>query len=256
MHPRRLARGLALLALSSPATCRRAPAPSPLLVAAAADLSRAFVEVGDAWSRQGHARPTFTFGSSGLLAAQIAQGAPFDAFASADESYAREAARSGRCDADTLSLYARGRVAIVARPGFAPPRSLAELADRRVTRVALANPEHAPYGRAAREALTSAGAWEAVRPRVVYGENVRQALQFAQSGNADVALVALSLAVASGAPYAVVDEAAHAPIDQALVACARGARAAEARAFVRFVASPAGRAILARNGFTPPGGGR
>lgn len=248
----RAARALAL-ALAAGA-CRNAPSPAhrPLVVAAAADLSRAFADIGDAWARQGHARPTMTFGSSGLLAAQIAQGAPFDAFASADVAYVRDAVRSGRCDGATQTLYARGRLALVTRAGLAPAASLADLADPRFGRVAIANPEHAPYGRAAREALEGAGAWGAVQPRLVFGENVRQALQYVQSGNADAALVARSLAVAAGLPFAAVDEALHRPLAQALVACGQGASATDARAFVRFVASPAGQAILRRHGFAPP----
>jgi molybdate transport system substrate-binding protein len=246
------ARGLAL-ALSLCA-CPGAPSPArrPLVIAAAADLARAFAEVGDAWARAGHARPTMTFGSSGLLAAQIAQGAPFDAFASADVAYVRAAVQSGRCDGATETLYARGALALVTRAGLVAPRALADLADPRFMRVAIANPEHAPYGRAARQALESAGAWHAVEPRLVFGENVRQALQYVQSGNADAALVARSLAVAGGLPYAPVDEALHRPLAQALVACGRGAAADEARAFVRFVASPEGQAVLRRHGFSPP----
>lgn len=234
--------------------CRGAPSPArrPLVIAAAADLARAFAEVGDAWARAGHARPTMTFGSSGLLAAQIAQGAPFDAFASADVAYARAAVQSGRCDGSTETLYARGNLALVTRAGLAAPRSLADLADARFSRIAIANPEHAPYGRAAKQSLEAAGAWGAVQPRMVFGENVRQALQYVQSGNADAALVARSLALAAGLAFVPVDEALHRPLAQALVACGGPRASDEARAFVRFVASPEGQSILRRHGFSPP----
>ncbi len=246
------ARGLALaMALCA---CRGAPSPArrPLVIAAAADLARAFGEVAEAWVRAGHARPAMTFGSSGLLAAQIAQGAPFDAFASADVAYARAAVQSGRCDGTTETLYARGNLALVTRPGLAPARSLSDLADARFAHIAIANPEHAPYGRAARQSLEAAGAWAAVQPRMVFGENVRQALQYVQSGNADAAVVARSLVVAAGLAFTPVDEALHRPLAQALVACGGPRASDEARAFVRFVASPAGQAILRRHGFSPP----
>ena len=223
---------------------------APLLVAAASDLTVAFDDLASAWARAGHPRPTVTFGSSGLLATQITQGAPFDVFASANLSFAREAVHSGRCDGATLTHYARGRVALCSRGGRI--HSLSNLADPGVTHVAIANPEHAPYGRAAREALTTAGLWEAVHPKLVYGENVQQTLQFVQSGNADVALVSQSLAMTSGLACTVIDKSLHHPIDQVMVACGHGPHTTEARAFVAFVSSPAGRSILARHGFAPP----
>lgn len=237
------------------ASCAAPPAGRPpVQVAAASDLARAFPEVAEAFTRETGATVVFSFGSSGLLARQLAEGAPWDAFASADEGFVDQAVSAGACAAGSKARYARGRIVIWWRePGqTAPPASLADLADARFTRIALAQPEHAPYGRAAREALRAAGLWEVVKGRLVYGENVRQALQFAASGNADVAIVARSLVKESGGRWLEVEQSSHAPLDQALVACSGGRNPDGGAAWVRFVTSPPARAILLRHGFDRP----
>lgn len=238
------------------AAARAVAAPSPLKVAAAADLSLAFKEVGAAYERASGDKVLFSFGSTGLLEKQIVQGAPYDVFAAANVSFADDAVAGGACAADSKALYARGRIVVWWRKGagVAPPKSVAELADARFVKIAIANPAHAPYGKAAEEAMHGAGVWAAVKPKLVFGENVQQTLQFAQSGNAEAALVALSLAVVSDGEYLLVDDALHAPIDQALVACGRDPeRRRRARAFIAFVDSPAGRAIMKKYGFLLPG---
>jgi molybdate transport system substrate-binding protein len=131
---------------------------------------------------------------------------------------------------------------------------MADLADPRVTRIAIANPDHAPYGRAAKQAMERAGVWDKVQPKLVYGENVQQTLQFAQSGNADVALVALSLATVTPGESAPVPTELHDPIDQALVACTHGKAGAErGRRFIAFVQSAEGHVVLRKYGFLLPG---
>jgi molybdate transport system substrate-binding protein len=230
--------------------------PSSLKVAAAADLALAFKELGAAFEKKSGEKVIFSFGSTGLLEKQIVEGAPFDVFAAANISFADDAIKAGACVADSKALYARGRIVAWWRKdgGIAAPKTLADLADKRFVKIAIANPEHAPYGRAAQQALEKAGVWSQVKPRLVYGENVQQTLQFAQSGNAEVALVALSLAVVSDGGYFVVDDKLHLPIDQALVACGKdAARLARARSFAAYVNSPEGRAIMKRYGFLLPG---
>jgi molybdate transport system substrate-binding protein len=222
----------------------------PVRVAAASDLAAAFDELAPQFERA-HGRPvTITYGSTGLLARQIREGAPFDVFAAADASVVDDLVARGACDGSTKAPYARGRLALVARPGLAPPPSIAALADAQYGRIALANPEHAPYGRAARAALERAGLWERLQPRVVYGENVRQALQFADSGNADAAFVALALA--RDRAHTPVDPASHPALDQALVVCRHGASFDAGRAFATFVNAPEGRAVLRRYGLLLP----
>lgn len=226
------------------------PAP-PLKIAAAADLAKAFEEVGAAYARRGGPKPSFSFGSSGLLAKQIQEGAPFDVFAAANVSYIDDLAAKGALLADTKALYGRGRIVVWTRkdPARSAPRTLAELAEARFVKVAIANPEHAPYGKAAKEALIKAGVWEAVTTRVVFGENVQQALQYAETGNADAAIVALSLALRSTGDYFPIDENLHSPLDQAMAVCASSRRKDEAKAFIAFVNGAEGRTIMQRFGF-------
>lgn len=243
------------------AACNTPPKPTSgaaaplaeLKVAAAADLAFAFEEIGKAFTAQSGTKVKFSFGSTGLLAKQIREGAPFDLFAAANVSFVDEVVEAGRCDASTKSLYARGRVVAWWRSDLAaPPTKLADLADPRFKKIAIANPEHAPYGRAAREALMASGVWPAVEPKLVFGENVQQTLKFATTGNADVAIVALSLAIVTdGGARLEIEESRHKPLEQALVGC--GVHAMEAKAFSTFVNGPVGREIMRRYGFLLPG---
>lgn len=253
---------------SPPATSPSAPEPSktkpplavpldqaPILVAAASDLSPAFEELAQAFEAKTHQKVSFAFGSTGLLAKQVGEGAPFDLFAAANVSFVTELVKAGACDGATQAPYARGRIVIWTKEGLVrPAASLADLVDPRFRRIAIANPEHAPYGKAAKEALEKQGIWRAIERRIVYGENVRQALQFAQSGNAEAAIVAQSLVVGSSdGTMLLVDDALHAPIDQALVACNHGQNKAGATAFANFVNSAEGREVMRRYGFALPG---
>lgn len=228
----------------------------PLRVAAASDLALAFRDVGAAFEKSTGKKVDFSFGSTGLLAKQIQQGAPFDVFAAANISFVDDVVADGSCLADTKTLYAKGRIVLWSKDKEALPKDVGDLSSDKYAKVAIANPEHAPYGRAAQQAMTKAGIWGAVRPRAVYGENVQQTLMFAQSGNAEVAVVALSLAITSPGHYVPIDPSLHEPLDQAMVACkagSGGARINEAKAFLAFVSSPDGRAIMRRYGFLLPG---
>ena len=222
-------------------------------VAAASDLARAFEELGKAFQARTGIEPTFTFGSTGLLAKQIEQGAPFDVFAAANVSFVDQVVKAGACDGATQALYARGRI-VVWSTG-AVPAKLEDLADPAYQTIAIANPEHAPYGRAAQQALEKVGIWDQVKGRIVNGENVQQAMQYARSGNADVSIIALSLAVvADGGSSLPIDTALYEPLDQALVECGTAAPArAAAKQFAAFVGSPEGREIMNRYGFLLPG---
>jgi molybdate transport system substrate-binding protein len=252
--PRLLAAALAALLLAA------LPAAAAPGIAAASDLKFALDEIARDWSRGTGRAVRLTYGSSGNFRRQIAEGAPFELFLSADEAYVHALAREGRLE-DEGTLYAVGRLVLFAPPGSPvdPGRGLAGLAEAaragRVARVAIANPAHAPYGRAARQALESAGAWKPLEGRLVLGENVSQAAQFAVSGDATAGLFAYSLtfspAVASRGRFALVPESAHAPLRQRM-ALVKGA-GEEARAFYRHLQGPAARAIFARYGFAPPG---
>ena len=221
-------------------------------VAAAADLALAFAVVGKAFQARTGIEPTFTFGSTGLLAKQVEEGAPFDLFAAANIEFVDQVVAAGACDGASKTLYARGRIVVWGKD--AVPARLEDLADPRWKTIAIANPEHAPYGRAAQQALDKVGVWDTVAGRVVRGENVQQALQYAKSGNADVAIVALSLAVASdGGRSLPIDPSLHEPLDQAMIVCGKGDAGEAAGKFAAFVSSPDGREIMNRYGFLLPG---
>jgi len=241
------------VALALLVACKGKPA-EPLHVAAAADLARAFAEITPAFAARTSSDLKLTVGASGLLARQILQGAPFDLFLAANTAYVEQVVKAGACDGATQYKYARGRIVIWVRGSGGAQLTLAGLHDARFKHIAIANPEHAPYGMAAREALTRAGVWSQISDHLVYGENVQQTLELAQSGNADVAIVGLSLALGSmGGSWSLIDETSYAPIDQSLVVCKHGTNAAAAHELADFLRAPAGRAILSKYGFTLPG---
>lgn len=230
------------------------------VVAAASDLQFALEEIADAFAAETGLSVELAFGSSGNFARQIRQGAPFQMFLSADEDYVLDLARDG-FTRDEGALYGLGRIVLVVPHGspLKADGSLddleAALADGRLSRFAVANPEHAPYGRRAEEALRHRGLWEAVAPRLVLGENVSQAAQFATSGNAQGGIVAYSLAlsprVSALGTFALVPQAWHTPLRQRMVLLNGAGHAAER--FFDYVRQPAARAVLRRYGFALPG---
>ena len=248
------------LALAFVAAVSGAHAASAPLVAAASDLRFALDTIAAQHERETGQAVRIVYGSSGNFRRQIAEGAPFELFLSADEAYVLALAKEGRT-ADDGVLYATGRIALVVPAGspLAVDGELRDLAaavkDGRVRKFALANPEHAPYGRAAQEALTTVGAWDGLQGRLVFGENVAQAAQFATSGSAQGGIVALSLALAPDAlgtaRYVAIPERLHRPLRQRMVLTKRAGAAA--RAFYDYLQRPAARAVLARYGFTLPG---
>ena len=242
---------LSLLALA--VACKGKPA-EPLRVAAAADLAHAFTELTPAFTAQTPVEFKLTSGATGLLARQITQGAPFDLFLAANVAYVEQVVKAGACDGSTVQSYARGRLVIWVKGAGGAEFTPATLADARFKHIAIANPDHAPYGKAAKDALVRAGVWENISARLVYGENVQQTQELAQSGNADAAIIGLSLALGSpGGSWALVDEALYAPMEQALVVCKHGTNADAARKLADFIQAPAGRAILRKYGFLLPG---
>ncbi len=230
------------------------------LVAAASDLTGALPIIAERFRRAGGGPVRLTFGSSGALTRQIEAGAPFEVFLSAEASLARRLAAAGRTQGPGR-VYGQGRLVIFARTGsrVRPAGGTAELIralrDGRIRRLAIANPEHAPYGRAAREALTALGVWRLAEPRLVLGDSAAQAARFAMTGGADAGLLPLSLALgpelARAGAHARIDPALHAPLVQTVVLL-RGA-GQEARAFFDFLATPPARAVLRDFGLAPDG---
>lgn len=248
-----------LLAVLLAAPLVAAPARAgELVIAAAANLKYAVDElVAEFRGVRPDVEVKVTYGASGNFYAQISQRAPFDLFLSADSLYPRRLAEAGLALDDAAFRYATGRLALWVPPGSALPvasRGLAALEDPRVKRIAIANPRHAPYGSAAVEALTALGLYDGVRDRLVLGENVGQAAQFAQSRVADAGFIALSLALSpplAGGTHYVVPAGLHAPLEQAGVILRRARDPDAARAFRDFLLGERGRAVLGRFGYAP-----
>jgi molybdate transport system substrate-binding protein len=246
---------LVLLCLTAMAGARA----DVLRIAAAADLAYCLEALNAAFSAQEpDADIRTSTGSSGNFFAQIRQGAPFDLFLSADMDYPRALVTAGLAEAGSLTPYATGRLALwTLRTDLDPARGLTVLQASSVHRIALANPDHAPYGRAARAALEKAGLWQALSPRLVLGENVAQAAQFIATGNADIGLVAASLLSSPqlrgrGRVWLLPPDA-FPRLEQGAVLTRQGARSPLARRYLAFLRSPAARAIFERYGFLAPG---
>lgn len=223
-----------------------------LTVAAASDLRPVLDPIAAQFQADTGVAVSITYGSSGQLATQIAEGSPIDLFFSADRSQAEAAASAVGSESSSLTIYALARLAVWVAGDNAP--DVAGLVDRRFAHLAIANPEHAPYGRAARDALVAAGVYDAVADRLVLGENVADTLRLATSGNADAAIVALSLANTAGGSFTEVPAELFTPLEQTAVVIATNpvARQRATDLLTRFT-SAAGRSSLAGAGFGLPG---
>jgi molybdate transport system substrate-binding protein len=224
-----------------------------LIVAAAADLVFALHEIAPIFEKEHRVKATLMFGSTGQLAQQIQHGAPVDVFFAANEGFVEDLRAKGAVVSDTVEPYALGEIVLATQKSRPLLATLKELTRDDVKRIAIANPAHAPYGMAAREALVSAGVWIQVQPKLVYGENIRQALQFLQTGNVDAAILALSVAQVPEVQRTRIDQSLYKPIIQAAAVTARSTHPDLARAFIRFVNGPQGRPIMKRFGFLLPG---
>ena len=233
-----------------------APAAETVAVAAAADLNHALPELAAEFQKQTGNQVKVSYGSSGNLFAQIQNGAPFDVFLSADINYPKRLEESGQAQRGSTFAYAVGHLVL-----WAPKSSkldlegkgLQALLDPAVKKIALANPKHAPYGRAAQAAMQAAGVWDKVQDKLVLGENIAQAAQFAQSGNVDVGVLALSVtksAAMQGGRSWQLPANLHPPLEQG-AALLKPANPA-ARQFLEFLKSEPARAILKRFGFDSP----
>lgn len=229
-----------------------------LRVAAASDLQAALPGLLARFERATGLRARATFGSSGNFFTQIQNGAPFDIFLSADIDYPRRLQQAGLGEPGTLVGYATGRIVLWTRrdSGIDIRAGLPALAAAGVRRIAVANPEHAPYGRAAVAALRSAGLYEQVRARLVMGENIAQAAQFAQSGNAEAGILALSLALGptlrAAGTYVEIPASLHPPIEQGAIVLRSARSPAAARRFLAFLQRPDIAQYLDAEGFEPP----
>jgi molybdate transport system substrate-binding protein len=226
-------------------------------IAAAADLKFAMDElVSDFKNANPGAQVDVVYGSSGNFFSQIRQGAPYDLFFSADIMYPQQLVTAGLA-ASEAKPYAYGRIVLWSGNMDASRMTLESLTDPKITRIAIANPQHAPYGKRAQEALQAAGLWDKIQPKLVYGENIAQTAQFAESGNAQLGIIALSLAVnpelASKGGYWLIPEKLHHPLEQAYIITKRAENNALARRFADFMDSKPARTVMIKYGFALPG---
>lgn len=253
MKPFKLIASFFIVLLSTQAMAERAT------VAAASDLKFAIEEVAALFEQQTGQQLRLVFGSSGNFKTQILQGAPFHVFMSADENFVFELAKAGKTQ-DQGRIYAIGRIGIMV-PHQSPLKADGELTDLtkaikdgRLQKFAIANPEHAPYGTRAMEALQYAELWQSIQPKLVYGENISQAAQFATSGSTQGGIIALSLAlapqVAKLGEFELIPEHWHQPLIQRMVVIKDAPSAAQQ--FYDFLATSPAQDIMVRYGFAMP----
>lgn len=227
-----------------------------ITIAAAADLKFAMDELVMEFK---HSHPKHEveviYGSSGKFFAQIRQGAPFDLYFSADISYAQSLADAGFA-AGSVQPYALGRIVLWSATRDASQMSLASLSDPAIKRIAIANPKHAPYGMRAVEALKQSGLWDKLEPKLVYGENIAHTAQFVQSGNAQVGIIALALALspelARKGGYWLIPDELHAPLEQGFIITKRAEKNELAQQFATYMSSKPARQVMTRYGFVLP----
>lgn len=236
----------------------RVAAAQGLRIAAASDLQAALPAVASQFEKQAGQKVTLTFGSSGNFFTQIQNGAPFDVFMSADVDYPKQLERAGQAEAGSLYEYATGHLVLWTRwdSGIDIWRGVPVLTDGKVKHIAIANPEHAPYGRAAVAALRHEGLYDRVKAKFVLGENISQTAQFAQSGAAEVGVLSLSLAFSpalkSAGTYVEIPDAWHPAIEQAAVIVASSKQRALARQFLNYLKKPETVRMLQSSGFGAP----
>lgn len=252
-----LSRVLAILVCTTALLCSpAAQAGGSIMVAAAADLKFAMNEIVAAFRKtRPDGRIEVIYGSSGKFHTQIQQGAPFDLYFSADIAFAKSLESEGFAASPTRP-YAVGRIVLWSNSRDASNMKLEDLLDPTIVKIAIANPRHAPYGRRAEEALRSAGLWDKVQDRLVLGENIAQTAQFVQTGNAQVGIIALALALnptlVKAGGYALIDDALHGPLEQGFIVTRQAASKPLAAAFADFISGPEARDIMVRYGFVLP----
>ncbi|OGX81857.1 molybdate ABC transporter substrate-binding protein [Hymenobacter coccineus] len=243
-----------LLAAGGPSGAAPAPGGPPLTIAAAADLKYVLDSLVTIFNRQHPGVPArVVYGSSGRFYEQLSHGAPFDIFFSADSDYPRRLQQAG-LTAGAPVPYAQGRLVLWSRKLDPNTKGINTLLDARVQRVAIANPAHAPYGRLAEEVLRHYKLYEQVQPRLVLGENIGQAAQYASTGAADAGLLAYALALSPAlrrlGKFYLIPAAAHSPLQQSYVLLKRAQGNATTAAFAAFVAGPVARQALRKYGFS------
>lgn len=227
-----------------------------ILIAAASDLKFAMDSVIDIFGQTHTGQVEITYGSSGKLTEQILQGAPFDLLLSADISYPEMLERAGQAGS-AIYPYATGRIVVWSKKLDPREKQIYSLLDPSIVKIAIANPKHAPYGRRAVECLQHYGLLEQVESRLVYGENISQTAQFASAGAADIAIIALSIALSPNmengrGEYFLIPDASHSPLIQGAVITRHGREKQLSRTFFDFLRNPKALEVMEYYGFTTP----
>jgi len=228
-----------------------------ITIAAAADLKFAMDEIVASFrATRPDDKVEVIYGSSGKFHTQIQQGAPFDLYFSADIGFAKGLEDAG-LSAGPTRPYAVGRIVLWSSSRDASKMTLNDLVDPSINKIAIANPKHAPYGKRAEEALRSLGLWEKLQGKLVFGENIAQTAQFVQTGNAQVGIIALALALnptlAQAGGFTMIDDKLHDPLEQGFIVTKRAAGNALAARFADYMSGKEARAIMMRYGFVLPG---
>lgn len=252
--PNRLHRALAAMCLLALAPCSHA---EKITIAAAADLKFAMTEVIEVFHRQHPGEQVeVIYGSSGKFLTQIVNGAPFDLYFSADIAYPQELAQKGLVSG-SVRPYATGRIVLWSLNRQLAKTPLKDLPHQKIRKFAIANPQHAPYGLRAQEALQHQGAWETLRPKLVFGENIAHTAQFIDSGAADAGIVALALVLSptmqGKGDWTLIPTDWHEPLMQGFVITKRARDSALAKTFADYMETEPARAVLRRYGFLLPG---
>ena len=245
---------LLVLVIAACTSHTKDPADDPqLTVAAAANLTEAFAEIGPNFTQKTGIRVVFSFGATADLAKQIENGAPFDVFASADTEHVEQLERKDLITPGTRAIYARGRLVM-----WLPPNSnlkaerIQDITAKQFERIAIAKPDVAPYGRATVESLRALGIWSEIEGKVIYAQNVSLAKQYTATGNAEVAFIPLALVKPGEGSYIEISDKLHQPINQALAVVKESPKQAQARQFVDFLLSAEGLDLLVKRGYTRP----
>ncbi|HUS11707.1 MAG TPA: molybdate ABC transporter substrate-binding protein [Pyrinomonadaceae bacterium] len=232
---------------------KNTPDDTQLIVAAAANLTEAFAEIGPRFTDKTGIRVVFSFGATADLAKQIENGAPFDVFAAADTEHVEKLESKGLLTPGTRAIYALGRLVMWLPPGSnLKAARIEDITAKQFDRIAIAKPDVAPYGRAAVESLRALGIWNDIEGKVIYAQNVSQAKQYTATGNAEVAFIPLALVKPGEGTYIEVSDELHQPIKQALAVVKESPKQTQARRFVDFLLSVEVRELLVKKGYNPP----
>lgn len=234
--------------------CTSSTDQAQLFIAAAASLTNPLSEIGDEFTLETGIGVTFTFASTGHLAQQIQNGAPYDIFAAADSIHIDKLIEGGYLQDETRIHFAEGNLLLIFEPEYAFPIDYSNpIEDSKITRLVIANPDHAPYGLAAKQFLQNSHLWNSIQDRLVFSENVRQAAQVVYSGNATAGIIAESIASTEPIGGFPIDRELHDPILHVAAASEKSELTMEVRAFLTYLTSPNSVEILDAHGLDPVG---